>query len=214
MRDHFAFDQEEVYEVLISIAVLSFGFAYTLFNPGTVMGWVKAFPLAALLVAVGVIPHEYSHRSSAKFVNAYASYRLWKTGLVLAVLTPFLGFVFAAPGGVRIKSNPSERFGRWWIDLTPQQIALTTLSGPLVNIGFAVAFMLLTPVSPNVTVNGAAVNVFTAAAHVNAAIAFFSLFPVNALDGGKLLRWNTWFWLFMFLMALTFLIFIAVAGGV
>lgn len=212
MNQHFRFDKEEVRDFATAVAVLTLGFTAVIFNPGTATEWGVTLPLTLILVGGSFLFHEISHRQTARMVNCYTRFKLWKTGVLLALLTPILGFVFAGAGGSRISSNPSERFGRWWIDLTPQQIAIVGMSGPLVNIGLTGAFALLAPVMPGVTVHGTAFNLGLVAAQINAYLATFTLLPIHALDGARVLRWNTLFWFAMFVTSVGLLAFLVMQG--
>ncbi len=212
MTQHFHFSHEEIRDSLVSIAALTIGFTIALFQPGTVLEAVVGGVVTLLIVAVTFFPRELSQRSAAKALNCYVKYELWPTGAILAVVTSFLGFVFAAPGGVNIGSKPQERYGRWWVDLTPQQIGIVASSGPLISIGLAMTFFLVAPLAPSIPLFPA-VNVFGVAAKINAVYALSTLIPFSPLDGAKVMRWNAGLWFFSLFTAAA-LLFFAVWGGV
>ena len=91
----YEFTKNEIRDLLIAFAVLSISFAIC--NVGTdPFGIASILPIVMIGVGAGFLLHEIGH----KFVGYWAEFKLWPLGLLIALVTAFLGFVFAAPGAV------------------------------------------------------------------------------------------------------------------
>ncbi|HQM95337.1 MAG TPA: site-2 protease family protein, partial [Methanofastidiosum sp.] len=67
------------------------------------MSFVYDLPKYVIIVGAAFLLHELSHKFTAIKYGYFAQFRLWQTGLLLALLMSFaVGFVFAAPGAVYI----------------------------------------------------------------------------------------------------------------
>ncbi len=196
--------EHEIKELLIATAGLGIAFAIHFFGDPTPTDLllspriIPAVVAATALTAVSYIPHEMAHRSTARVFEAYAEFRLWRTGIIIAVLSSFLGFVAAAVGGVSIFVRESERYGRHEEELSPKHIGMIAFVGPLMNIAMAVIFAFLADLA-TVTVQG--VDLLVTGARLNAFLALFNLVPLYPLDGYKVLRWHITFWLFGVVLA-------------
>ncbi|MFH0832519.1 MAG: site-2 protease family protein [Candidatus Aenigmatarchaeota archaeon] len=181
---------QEIKDLAISAVVLAFVFAYSGLN----LNFINDFPAALIAVSLGFILHELGHRAVAKKFHCHAEYRIWKEGLMLALLITLAtsgAFVFAALGAVMIHSlGPLSR----------KRIGLISLTGPAMNILLAFVFLLLNFLFP--------LNVFYMGAYVNVWLALFNLFPIPPLDGSKIFFWNKAVWVGAF--ALTIIMFILV----
>ncbi|MDG6909431.1 MAG: metalloprotease [Nitrososphaerota archaeon] len=150
---------------------------------GTVTCLSEQEVLAVALVTVGsgFVLHELSHKFVAQRYGFWAEFRMWPMGIVLALVTAVIGFIFAAPGATYIQA-PS---------ITQEENGKISLAGPLVNVAIAAAFL---PVWVS------AADVFTfflglEGVYINVFLAMFNLLPVSLLDGAKVFRWNKGVWL-------------------
>lgn len=145
------------------------------------------FMTAASLIAVstGFVCHELLHRFTAKKFGCRAEYRMWPTGLVLAIAFSMLGFVFAAPGAVMIY----PRVNLWGrvVHLSKKAYGIVSLSGPAANLALALAFMGLNMGFPS--------PVFELGKSINVWLAIFNLIPFPPLDGFKIFIWDSRVWL-------------------
>jgi Zn-dependent protease len=175
------FGIEEIRQILISIAVLTFAFAlvmiggvhYMVLNP-----YMFAFFLGAALLAVvtGFLLHELAHKYVAQSYGCFAEYRMSLWGLFLALITSLIGFLFALPGAVVISGR-----------ITVEQNGRISIAGPAINMSIgAICFVLLSIASwPKV-----ASLVLYVIAYVNLWLGLFNLLPIYPLDGSKVLFWN------------------------
>jgi Zn-dependent protease len=104
-------------------------------------------------------------------------------GIVLALITSTLGFIFAAPGATYIQGyNVSDR-----------QNGIISLAGPVTNVVIALVFLLVglvgTGIVGTIGMVGFQVNLFLAA---------FNMLPVMPLDGAKVFHWNKVIWAALF----------------
>jgi Zn-dependent protease len=135
----------------------------------------RSFILAALTVGTGFLLHELGHKIVAQRYGCFAEFRADNFMLFLAVLTSFLGIVFAAPGAVMIAGHISkERNGK------------ISIAGPLVNIVLALIFLSLS----FFIIEGFLGELFMFGFMVNSWLALFNMIPLWVLDGKKVLDWN------------------------
>lgn len=177
-RGKIRFGRQEVMNILIAIGVLIFAF-FMILSPG----WgsptsvlLEALGIATLAVLTGFLLHEMAHKFVAQRYGAWAEFRIFPLGLLLAVLFSFFGFVFAAPGAVYIQG----RIGK-------KENGLISLAGPATNLGFGalcVALGYLFPVTSDLAV------VLGLVGEINLFLAVFNLLPIPPLDGYKVATWN------------------------
>jgi Zn-dependent protease len=147
----------------------------------------EIFAVSLATVGSGFVLHELSHKFTAQRYGFWAEFRMWPMGLVLALLTSLIGFIFAAPGATYISGN----------NISPSENGKISLAGPLTNVGVALIFLpvwLFSVSSGNSFVyflgsEGVFINVF---------LALFNLLPVMPLDGAKVFRWSKVYWLATF----------------
>lgn len=193
----------EIRDITISVLALGFGFSFLFFadgNPGALLssGFLPAFVATTILVAISVVPHEMGHRVTARAIQAYSEFRLWAPGAVFAALTPVLGFVFAATGGVELHTRKGERYGRFDHTLDVKQTGLIAAVGPLMNLMLAVIFSFLADIQ-HLALQGQ--NLLVLSVHVNGFIAASNLVPFHPFDGYKIMRWDTRLWILLALLS-------------
>ncbi len=151
------------------------------------MAFVIVFPIALITVGTGFILHELAHRTVARHFGKHAEFRAWQFGLIFAILSAFVGFIFAAPGAVYIYGN-----------ITRKQNGYISIAGPAVNIAVALFFGLIAFAVPNGIVNLTG----TIGFQINMFLAMFNLIPFGPLDGVKVFVWSKTVWLVTFAIAL------------
>ncbi len=154
----------EAKELLKAWLAVSAAFAILLRGAGL----LNAFLTALLTVGSGFAFHELAHKAVAKAKGYDSEFKADNNMLVFAVLSAFLGFVFAAPGGVLIKGIPSKK-----------DHGLIALAGPLTNLLLALLFKAVSLGS-----------VSRYGALINAWLALFNSIPLWNLDGAKVLAWS------------------------
>lgn len=205
------FSASEIQDLLI--AWLALGFAFAVFFAGggnaavslitgNPTGFAVALVVSLLTAGVGFLLHELGHKVVAVRYGNVAAFRADYNMLFLAVMSAFLGFIFAAPGAVHHRGRITER-----------QHGLIALAGPVVNLVLAAIFVpiwigglvagidLLTLLGGR----GLAVNLFLAA---------FNLIPFGALDGKTVLDWSKLAWAGAFLPSAAITVFVVFVLGV
>ena len=167
-------------DLIVSWLTISIAFAIVL-SPGflDVGAFTSLFPISAIVVGTGFIFHELAHRQVAKHFGAHAEYRAWRAGLIFAIFSSFLGFIFAAPGAVYIYGNINRK-----------QNGIISIAGPLTNIAIAVVFSLLIILNVNEWINLVGVLGF----RINMFLALFNMLPIGPLDGSKVFVWSKLAW--------------------
>lgn len=158
---------------------------------GTVFGILRiSFPtlaIAAVAALTGFVAHEMAHKVAAQRRGFWAEFRVYPIGLVLSLITAIYGFLFAAPGATMV-GGMSEIDAHNW--------GRTSLAGPMSNVGFALAFYAgsLATVGrfPGVSES------LLFLGYINGWFGAFNLVPFGPLDGRKVLRWNTGYWVVAF----------------
>jgi Zn-dependent protease len=175
----------EISQILLSAVVL--GLAFSIITEFT----VESFFWAVVTIGVGFIGHELAHKFVAMRFGYWAAYRIWPMGLVLALLSAMVGFIFAALGTVQI-------FGR---NISREEEGIISLSGPVFNMVLSVILMGLA------VVIDARYSVYLGfGAYLNALIALFNCLPFSILDGQKIFNWDRTVWGLSFAVAATLLV--------
>ena len=144
-----------------------------------IVSFALALPISLIVVGTGFIFHELAHRQVAKHFGAHAEYRAWQIGLIFALASSFLGFIFAAPGAVYIYGN-----------INIKQNGIISVAGPLTNIVIALGFFILAAANINSWTN----SLGHLGAQINLLLALFNMIPFRPLDGSKVFAWKPVVW--------------------
>ena len=184
----FKFTASEIRDLIIAFIVISLCFAIV--NAGRdVNAILNILPIVMVGVGAGFILHELGHKFVSMKYGYWAEFKLWPQGLLLALITSFFGFVFAAPGAVYTYANY----------MTDEINGKISIAGPIVNIALALVFLAIaTAVYPSVFSSDTSLLIFYISAvgySINSFLAVFNLLPIGNLDGSKVLSWNIGIWL-------------------
>ena len=188
------FTKNEIRGLIIAFVVLSFCFAIS--NVGLdLKGIISLMPIVMVGVGIGFLLHELGHKYMSIKHGYRAEFELWPLGLVIAFVTAFLGFVFAAPGSVKTYAD----------EMTDEINGKITLAGPMANIGLAILFILIAaliyPFSTHSELFRLMYLICTVGFSVNAFLATFNLLPFYSLDGTKVMKWSVKVWITAFAIA-------------
>lgn len=188
------FTKNEIRGLIIAFIVLSFCFAIS--NVGLdLKGIISLMPIVMVGVGMGFILHELGHKYMSVKHGYRAEFELWPLGLVIAFVTAFLGFVFAAPGSVKTYAD----------EMTDEINGKITLAGPMANIGLAILFILIAaliyPFSIHSELFRLMYLICTVGFSVNSFLATFNLLPFYSLDGTKVMKWSVGVWITAFAIA-------------
>lgn len=189
------FSAREVRDLVV--AWLALGLAFTIFFAGGGGGVSRlldgglgslalAFTVALLTAGVGFLLHELAHKVVAVRFGNVAAFRADYGMLFLAVMSAFLGFLFAAPGAVYHRGH-----------LTDRQHGLVAIAGPVTNLVLSAVFVGIIVVGAALN-SGLVVFVGERGLAINLFLAAFNLIPFGALDGRTVLSWSKVVWVLSF----------------
>jgi len=184
------YTEREIRDLFISTIVI--GFIFSLSNL-TLPNLIASI----VIVAITFVLHELAHRNVARKFGAYAEYRLWPSGLLLALILGIVSggrVIFAAPGAVYISALKFSRWRSEYTNIKNEEHGVISIAGPLTNLFIALGFLILNSIYPwGFFWMGASINIF---------IAFFNLLPLPPLDGYKVMRWDRKTWLAIFIVSM------------
>jgi Zn-dependent protease len=128
-----SFSRGEVRDLLISMVVLSFAFAF-FFRNDFEGNFLVLVPAMMIAVVPGFAFHELAHKFMAIKYGFDAEYRLWWFGLILAVFSSFFSVIFAVPGAIYIKGDKV---------ISEVENGKISVVGPLINILLAFLFLFM-----------------------------------------------------------------------
>jgi len=189
IKRNMKFTRREINDLLISWAVLSFALAVLWWGIDRPLLILRMMPQSIIAVGTGFAFHEMAHKYTAQRYGLAAEFRRWDFGLLMAVISSFLGFLFAAPGAVHIFGYADEK-----------TMAKTSVSGPATNFIIALISIGLSFFISS--------NFLHFLAYFNLFLALFNLLPVPPMDGSKVLRYSPLLWGVMFFSIIGLLLFV------
>ncbi len=166
----FRFYTKEIIDILAALGVLIVSMAFILGG----REFIHYLPVAALAVITGFFIHEMAHKYMAFRYGYPAAFRAWYTGLLIALVSSLVGFLFAAPGAVMVYGMPTKR-----------ENGIISAAGPIVNITLGFTLIVLIFFVPA----GVGAWLFYVA-YFNFFLAFFNLLPIPPMDGTKIITWK------------------------
>ncbi len=178
-----SFGKVEMKNILIAVSALTLAFTIVLYSGiassirglSTMESLLYAVGVSFVAVLTGFMLHEFAHKVVAQRNGAWAEFRAYPMGLLMAILFAFMGFMFAAPGAVYIQGMISRR-----------QNGLISIAGPLTNLALGLSFLGL---GLWLDVGLVALGLYLIGT-INLMLAAFNLLPIPPLDGYKVMKWN------------------------
>ncbi|RAP53878.1 MAG: site-2 protease family protein [Methanosphaera sp. rholeuAM130] len=192
------FTKTEIRDMIIAFIVIAVAFAIA--NVGfDVHGFISILPIVMVGVGLGFIFRELGHKYVAIKYDCLAEFKMWSLGLIIALATAFIGWVFAAPG--EVKFHPEE--------LSDEITGRISLAGPMANMALAILFLVIAAlVYPleSYSLFKLIYLICTVGFSVNSFLAAFNLFPVYTLDGLNVFKWNKGIWFIVFILSVTMML--------
>ena len=141
------------------------------------------------------------HKIVAQRYGCWAEFRAWTFGLLMAVISGFAGFLFAAPGAVYIRGY-----------LSKEDNGKVSAAGPLMNIVVASLLLPVLIFFPGIILELG--TLLWMICFLNSFIGAFNMIPVPPLDGSKIIKWNPGIWIFMLVILGGYLVILMFPGWV
>jgi len=174
------FSAQEKREISIAVGVLSLAFTFILVRGPIIIdestfNFLAYLGISFILVLTGFMLHELAHKFTAQKYGAWAEFRMFPRGLLMALVLSMFGFLFAAPGAVYIQGR-----------ITEKQNGLISAAGPAINLVFGALVL----VAAYAVGTGLLAYVLILLANINVFLGLFNMIPVAPLDGSKIYSWN------------------------
>jgi Zn-dependent protease len=179
------FSDEEKKHLMMAIGALTLAFTL-LFYGFEGLSFIIVIGLSFLAVITGFLLHEIGHKIVAQRYGCWAEFRAWPFGLLMAVFSAFIGFLFAAPGAVYIRGP-----------LTKEENGKVSASGPLMNIAVATFLLPIWIFIPLIDEGRLLISMIL---WLNLFIGGFNMIPIPPLDGSKIIRWNPGVWILLLMI--------------
>ena len=202
----FSFTSNEIRDLIIAFIVISIAFAISTVGLDA-YGFISILPIIMVGVGIGFLLHELGHKYVAMEYGYRSEFKAWPLGLVIAIATAFIGWVFAAPGVVHTYAD----------NMTDEINGKISIAGPMANMVLALAFLIIAalayPFKAYSMIFQLIYLICTVGFSVNSFLAAFNLLPFYSLDGIKVLKWNAKIWIFIFVIAAAMLLLSIAIGA-
>lgn len=155
-------------------AWLAISLAFAVLLSRNLSTFLLNFIISIFTVGIGFLLHELSHKYFAQKYRCFAEFRADNKMLLIAVVSSFFGFIFAAPGGVIINGYVDRK-----------KYALIAAAGPITNVVISFIFLIL-----SFFAFGILQQVSSFGFSINSWLALFNLIPFFPFDGDKIIKGN------------------------
>jgi Zn-dependent protease len=176
------FSRIEVRDIVIAWSALGLAFYFAYRGYFSNVGVSTGLAISLATVGSGFVLHELSHKFVAERYGYWAEFRMWPMGILIALATSLIGFIFAAPGATYISG----------LSVSESQNGKISLAGPLTNVAVALIFL------PFIYAAGPFALLGFIGFSVNMFLAVFNMLPIMPLDGAKVFTWSKLFWAAVF----------------
>jgi Zn-dependent protease len=182
--------RQELTQIGIAYAVLTAALLIILSRSSFLAGFASAITpviagTAAAAALTGFVAHELAHKIVAQRRGFWAEFRMWPAGLILALVTATLGFLWGAPGATVVSGMSASDRADW---------GRTSVAGPLANVGFGLVFLATGVTAFRLGWGAGATYWIFSLAWINGWFGTFNMVPLGPLDGRKVLRWSAAVW--------------------
>lgn len=194
----FTFTKNEIRDLIIAFIVITIAFAISTVGLD-LHGFISILPIIMVGVGIGFLLHELGHRYVAIKYGYRAEFKAWPLGLVIALASAFIGFVFAAPGSSQVYAD----------NISDEINGKISIAGPMANLALSIIFIVVAALIYPFTSNSIIELIFlicTVGFSVNNFLAAFNLLPFYSLDGTKVLKWDVKIWSIIFAISVLMLV--------
>jgi Zn-dependent protease len=153
---------------------------------------LESLGVSLLTVGTGFVLHELMHKFTAERYGFWAEFRAWPYGILLALITSMVGFIFAAPGATYISGST----------ISTRENGIISLAGPVTNVIVGVLFLPFLLYGQGILGDLGRIGF-----NVNTFLALFNMLPILPLDGAKVFGWNKVAWGIVFFPLLILLVY-------
>ena len=160
------------------VAILTLAFIFSFAWTKDIGVWVKEFVVYSLIIATSILTQLFFQHITCKSIGAELSYKLWRKGIIISVLSPLItNGMLPIPlvGYTEVKVKHPAKLSRRGTAFTYKEESIVLLSGVFASI----VLSLLGSIAG-----------YHDFARVNAMLAIFYLLPIPNLPGYKVMMWR------------------------
>jgi len=218
------FTKSEIKQLIISILVLTFVFAYNDKSSSFYLPfWILNFIKFLIILSISLIFKEFIKKSYANTYGASSEHKIWnmqrigirakqrlKYKIPIGIILPILITIFSLghlyfpiTSESSISSSKTKRIGRKWIHLPEWEEAKISLMGPFASLFLVFIFKFFSYITPFS---------FSSIIFVNSLLAVFYMLPFPKIEGGKVFFGSKTYFILAFAFILLSVFLINIAG--
>jgi len=180
IRDFYRFSRTETRDLVISILVVTFAFAYNDKSDAfQLIHWLLNFLKILFMVGLAFFVHVSAQKIAALRTGYTAEYKMWTMGIYITLIVTFLSqgkLYIILPGGAIFTHMVIQRLGHFRYGLNLLTAGTVAATGPMANLIMATFWETL-------ALNGIMPGFFHQMTFINLYYAVFSMLPLPNFDG-------------------------------
>ena len=198
LRRHLKWKKAEVQDLIITVLVVAFIFAYDDKQPTFALSyWLFNYLKHVLIVSMVVFVYDFAHKAASLFMNLGCEYQKWSNGLLIGVIVAILSggkLYVVLPGGVIFHHMVVLRLGHFRYGLNYFTTGFLAAAGPI-------ALLLVATFFKTLALFNVASAFFNHITFICLYFAIFAMLPFPRHDGAHMFFANrNWFIIILFFL--------------
>ena len=210
IKRFYKFTRQELLELLISVIVITFIWAFKGANVDSVGEWIVNYIVNFIMIAFSFWVHLTAQKLFGIYFGYRVEYRMWAVGLLLGVVVALITnghFPLLLAGGISLMHLTRLRIGEFRYGLNTFESMKTALAGPMANL-FVVMFLKFVIWQTLGIPAGWLDNMFI----FNLVFAIYMMLPIPPMPGVIIFYGSKLWYVFMFAFMLMYVLLIVVFG--